>query len=94
MIIYLDTDFKCHTSNDGTMTAVDTDFFDGKCEAFIEGYRFIPHGKTWTRGDGVVFSGEMISPWKPYEQLAAAQAQHERDQEDLQEAYQEGVNSV
>ena len=25
--IYLDSDFKCHVSNDGTMLAVETDFF-------------------------------------------------------------------
>ena len=53
--IYIGSDFKCHVSNDGTMAAVETDFFDGKCDAFIEGYRFIPSGESWTRSDGVVF---------------------------------------
>ena len=94
MIIYLDTDFKCHTSNDGTMTAVETDFFDGKCSTFIEGYRFVPAGQRWTREDGRVFRGEMIAPWKPYAELAAAQVQYERDRAELMAAYQEGVNSV
>ena len=27
--IYIDSDFKCHLVDDGTMTAVETDFFDG-----------------------------------------------------------------
>ena len=94
MMIYIDSEFKCHISNDGTMTAVETDFFDGKCAAFIEGYRFIPAGESWTREDGVVFTGEMVAPWKPYSELAAAQAQYERDQAELLAAYQEGVNSV
>ena len=94
MKIYIDSDFKCHTSNDGTMTAVETDFFDGKCDALIEGYRFIPAGESWTREDGVVFTGEMVAPWKPYSELAAAQQQYERDQDELVAAYQEGVNSV
>ena len=94
MIIYLDTDFKCHTYNDGTMTAVETDFFDGKCSTFIEGYRFVPAGQRWTREDGRVFRGEMIAPWKPYAELAAAQVQYERDRAELMAAYQEGVNSV
>ena len=76
--IYLDFDFKCHTSNDGTMTSAETYFFDGKCDAFIEGYRFVPSGKSWTRSDGVVFHGEMIAPWKPYEELDAAQRQYEQ----------------
>ena len=93
-VIYIDSDFKCHTINDGTMTAVETDFFDGKCDAFIEGYRFVPAGQNWTREDGKVFTGEMVAPWKPYSELAAAQAQYERDQAELLAAYQEGVNSV
>ena len=90
-MIYIDPDFKCHVTNDGTMTAIETDFFDGKCKAFIEGYRFIPAGKTWIRSDGVTFQGEMIAPWKPYELLAAAQAQYETDQAqmaDMTEALQ------
>ena len=36
--IYIDENFKCHLDNDGTMITVETDFFDGKCKAFIEGY--------------------------------------------------------
>lgn len=92
--IYLDPDFKCHPTDDGTMTAAETDFFDGKCDTFIEGYRFIPAGESWTRTDGKVFTGEMIAPWKDFSQLAAAQAQYERDQAELAAAYQEGVNSV
>lgn len=76
--IYIDSDYKCHITNDGTMTAVETNFFDGKCDAFIEGYRFVPDGETWTRSDGEVFHGEMVSPWKPYAELDAAQREYER----------------
>ena len=105
MTIYIDSDFKCHVTNDGTMTAVETDFFDGKCDAFIEGYRFIPSDKSWTRSDGTVFHGEMISPWKDYAELDNAQRAYERQllkelQEnsipisELEAAYQEGVNSA
>lgn len=79
MIVYIDREYKCHVSNDGTMTPVDTDFFDGKCEAFIEGYRFVPEGCTWTRSDGEVFRGEMVCPWKPYHELDAEQRRYERD---------------
>lgn len=76
--IYLDLDFKCHTVDDGTMIAVESDFFDGKCPTFIEGYRFVPEGKNWIRSDGVVFYGEMIVPWRPYSELEAAQQEYER----------------
>lgn len=92
--IYIDSSFKCHTVNDGTMTAVDTDFFDGKCDAYVEGYRYVPEGETWTREDGAVFTGEMITPWKDYTILAAYQEQHEATQAELAAAYQEGVDSV
>lgn len=80
MMIYIDSEFKCHVSDDGTMTAVKTDAFDGKCDTYIEGYRFIPMGQTWTRADGVVFAGEMIAPWKPWQELDAAQRGYEREQ--------------
>lgn len=80
MKIYLDLEFRCHVSNDGTMTAVETDFFDGKCTGFIEGYRFVPAGESWQREDGEVFAGEMVSPWKDYVELDAAQREYEREQ--------------
>ena len=80
MKIYVDSDFKCHISDDSTMTAVETDFFNGKCAAYIEGYRFVPDGAEWTRSDGVVFRGEMIAPWKPWKELDAAQREYERQQ--------------
>lgn len=103
--IYIDSECKCHVTDDGTMTAVETDFFDSRCDAFIEGYRFVPGGSSWTREDGVVFQGEMIAPWKDYAELDAAQREYERQllkelQEnsipvaDLENAYREGVNSV
>ena len=76
--IYIDSDFKCHVTDDGTMTAVETYFFDGKCDAFVEGYRFVPEGESWTREDGAGFHGEMAAPWKPWQELDAAQRVYER----------------
>lgn len=100
--VYIDSDFKCHITDDGTMTAVETDFFDGKCDSCIEGYRFVPAGQSWTRSDGAVFRGEMIAPWKPLDELDAAQRAYERELlrqyeqaiAELDSAYTEGVNSV
>lgn len=94
MLIYIDNDYKCHTSNDGTMTTIETDFFDNKCNAFIEGYRFVPSGETWIREDGVVFTGEMIAPFVDYNILAAYQKQYEETLAEMDAAYREGVNSV
>ena len=80
MTIYIDTDYKCHTTPGTGLTAVETDAFTDKCPAYIEGYRFVPSGSIWTRSDGAVFQGEMMSPWKPWDELDAAQREYERDQ--------------
>ena len=81
--IYVDSLFHCHRIDDGTMTAVETGFFIGKCDTWVEGY-------CYDTSKGYV----QIYPWKDYAELAAAQAQYERDNAQLQAAYQEGVNSA
>ena len=78
MTIYIDNEYKCHTSPGDNLTAIDTGFFDGKCDAYMEGYRFVPAGAVWTRSDGAVFHGEMIAPWKPWLELEEAQRVYER----------------
>lgn len=80
MKIYIDSEFKCHTSPSENLTAVDTDAFDGKCRQYIEGYRFVPGGESWTRKDGQVFHGEMIAPWRDYDLLEAFQAIYDEEQ--------------
>ena len=103
MKIYIDIDCKCHTTNpDNAFKEVETPFFDGKCDAFIEGYRFVPEGESWVRADGVVFQGEMVTPWKDYGELDSAQREYEREQltelqnekTELNTSYQEGINSI
>lgn len=85
MKIYLDSEFKCHTTNDNgiyrevTLSENAKSFFSNKCMTFIEGYRLKPDGETWVREDEDAFSGgEMISPWKPYDELDFAQREYER----------------
>ena len=82
MKIYVNpNDFKCCASrSDETYMEIETDFFDGKCQTFIEGYRFVPSGSTWTRPDGVVLHGEMVAPWKDWRELDEAQRAYEREQ--------------
>lgn len=80
MTIYIDADYKCYTATADGLTAVDTNYFDGKCQAYIEGYRFVPSGQTWTRPDGVVFEGEMVCPWRPWRELDSAQRAYEHEQ--------------
>ena len=80
MTIYLDTDFRCHTTDTGGLSPVETAAFGGKCRRYIEGYRFVPAGQTWTREDGVVFAGEMIAPAEDSRILEAAQTAYEQAQ--------------
>ena len=89
--IYIDSDFKCHTADDGTCVPVETAFFDGKSDAYIEGYRFVPTGESWTREDGTVFRGEMAAPWKPWEELDAAQREYERE---LLRQYEQALSEI
>ena len=81
MLIYLDNDFKCHLTNDGTMREYDDKgFFEGRCPAFIEGYRVVPEGETWVREDGEPFSGTMVAPWRDYRLLEEFQEQYENQE--------------
>ena len=80
MTIYIDNDYKCHVTDDGAMRVVETDFFDGKCAEFVEGYRYVPSGETWTRVDGQIFRGEMIVSWRDYSQISEIQTAVDRTQ--------------
>lgn len=73
MTIYIDSDYRCHVENDGSMRLIETNVFDGKCQEYIEGFRFVPEGESWTRSDGVVFYGEMVVAWKDIRELEKAQ---------------------
>lgn len=78
--IYIDLEFKCHTTNpEGTFREIETDFFDGKCAEFIEGYCFIPAGEERIDSAGAVYRGEAIYPWKNHTILVAAQRKYERE---------------
>lgn len=104
MKIYIDSEYKCYVSPAEGLREIETNEFDGKCQAFIEGYRYVPPGERWVKPNGEFFRGEMISPWKDYSILAAAQAAYEEGQaesggseallEAADVAYKEGVNSA
>ena len=92
--IYIDSEFRCHVTNDGTWSVIETDFFDGKCDAFVAGYRYVPENESWEREDGSVFEGEMITPWSDCEELSEHQEQYEQVCLELAKNYEMGVNSI
>ena len=80
MTIYIDADYKCHTAPSEGLRAGETEAFAGNCTRYIEGYRYVPAGESWTREDGEVFAGEMIAPAEDSRLLEAAQAAYEEAQ--------------
>lgn len=70
MKIYIDKEKHCHTTNpDGTFQEIETDAFNGKCDDFIEGH-------CYDDSNGYI----QVYPWKPYNELDAAQRVYERQQ--------------
>ncbi len=65
--IYVDSLYHCHRTNDGTMTAIETDFFIGKCDTWVEGF---------VCDDSEGYRKKY--PWKPMTELEAAQRTYER----------------
>lgn len=91
-MLYIDKEFRCHVSNpNGEFREIDKDIFRGKCTEYIEGRRYIPPGESWTRDDGQVFQGEMISPWKDSKELDDAQSEYERE---MLAEYEELINEL
>lgn len=98
MTIYIDNDCKCHVSNpNGAYTAIESPpELEGKCAAYIEGFRVKPEGYTFAREDGKVFGpdGYSVSPWRDLALLNEFQAQYEAQIAAADAAYQEGVNTA
>ena len=88
MTYYLDAEYRVHTAPaDGRTPWEDTEeIFGGKCRVYIEGYRVVPAGQTWTAPDGTAFAGEMIAPAVDALPLLAAQGAYEQARSESDEA--------
>lgn len=73
MTIYIDSDYKCYVSAADGRRAIETDAFNGKCDKWIESFRFVPTGETWVQENGMMFRGEMVTPWKDLGEAYVAQ---------------------
>lgn len=67
MTVYIDKEYKCHANQAEGLTPVDDAFFNGKCDTFIEGYCYKAEGNAVS-----------IYPWKPSDELDAAQREYEK----------------
>lgn len=45
--LYIDTEFKCHVIDDGTMEQIETNAFDGLCDTAIECHIYVPAGREY-----------------------------------------------
>lgn len=76
MKIYIDINdgYKCYASAREGLLEFEQEFFDGKCNAFIEGHVCKPVGYAI---DGKNEDVEMIFPFKEYDKLRIAQLEYE-----------------
>ena len=80
MTVYIDENFLCHTKFAEGRRAFQLPFFQGKCDRFVEGYRYLPPGETWGG-----FRGEMLCPAENFELLSLAQQVYDSLQPQLNE---------
>lgn len=82
--VYLDSDFMCHITRDGTMIEVQTDALNGFCDNAVELIRFVPQGTTYSRPDGRIIHGEFIQITDSAK-VDAYQKQYMEDQEKMED---------
>lgn len=64
--IYVDAENHCHVTGGDGLKAVETDYFDGKCDEYVQGYYYDVE-------NGILY------PFVPFEQLENAQREYERE---------------
>ena len=79
MIVYIDSNYICHADNATDRRPFEVPPLDGTCSMMVETYRFIPHGESWTRADGVEFRGEALMAAADPKPFEIAQRQYEID---------------
>ena len=63
--IYVDAENHCHVTGGEDLKAVETDYFDGKCDEYVQGYYYDVE-------KGILY------PFVPFDQLENAQLEYER----------------
>jgi hypothetical protein len=76
--LYIDSDYKVHTTNADGRTAIETDIFDGMPNQVAERYIYVPVGKSHTKSNGETVHGEFVQPFVTEKELDKAQREYER----------------
>lgn len=77
MIVYIDKEYNCYASDDGTRRGFETTFFEGKCPKYVEGFKYVPCGETYIDEEGRAFHGEMCIINANHLELQIAQLEYE-----------------
>ena len=60
-MIYIDSEFKCYTTNaDDRLEVITPENFVGMCDKAIECMRYVPAGMMYKKPDGAIIYGEFI----------------------------------
>ena len=78
-VVYIDSEFKVHTTNADGRTAIETDAFDSMNDRLIECHIFVPSGQSYTKPNGKTVYGEFIQPFVSEKELDNAQREYERE---------------
>lgn len=93
MLIYLDSENKCHIEKtEGFQEVLAPEIFKGKCRTFIEGFKYFPIGTINYNGE--TYGNGNYYPWRALALLNEFQAQYEAQLAATEAAYEEGVNSI
>lgn len=77
MIVYIDNNYNCYASNDGTRRGFETTFFEGKCPKYIEGFKYVPKGERYVDEKGIIYRGEMCIINADHNELEKAQFEYD-----------------
>ena len=83
MKVYLDSNYVCHLTNDGTMREIESEYLDGLAPTVIEKTRFIPENETWVRPDGVSVFGLVKETIESIDGIENTQEQYRADLEQM-----------
>lgn len=78
MVIYIDTQYRCHKEAAPDRRPFDIPTLDGKVADYVEGFLYLPDGERTTLPSGAVVEGPYLTAIQPAAALAARQRGEEQ----------------